>query len=249
MVPLPTVNAYIDGYNFYYSIDHRATLRLGWCDLYKLGERIATEAFGPMKLGAVKYYTATIQPELQTGSGEIERRKLWLEALRLGASGPVIIIEGYFAHDDVKARVEKQTDIKLAIAMVRDSLVPAEPFRRAGASANRSVPGFPVPPSGNRFVEHELDPPAPFDKAVLVSDDHDFIPAVQMVAREAGKDVAVFFPLGANGYASPGKGIQVKRIAKDTLTECRLPDVIRRSDGSVISWDSYLALKRDHFPD
>ncbi|MGA7412443.1 MAG: hypothetical protein WBW33_18335, partial [Bryobacteraceae bacterium] len=50
---------YIDGYNFYYSINKPATLRLGWCDFSKLAERFASRAFeSRYVVGAVKYYTS-----------------------------------------------------------------------------------------------------------------------------------------------------------------------------------------------
>jgi hypothetical protein len=81
--PVPSVNVYIDGYNFYCSINHRSTLRLGWCNFIKLSHRLADRAFGGHRLGAVKYFTAHIPEHLQLNSGELERQKLWLEALRL----------------------------------------------------------------------------------------------------------------------------------------------------------------------
>jgi hypothetical protein len=51
-----TVNVYIDGYNFYYSISKRQeTLALGWCNFLKLADRLAFRAFGDRYVvGAVK---------------------------------------------------------------------------------------------------------------------------------------------------------------------------------------------------
>ncbi|MGB7720658.1 MAG: NYN domain-containing protein [Bryobacteraceae bacterium] len=234
----PSVNVYIDGYNFYCSINHRSTLRLGWCNFIKLSHRLADRAFGSHRLGAVKYFTAHIPEHLQLNSGEVERQKLWLDALRLETRGAVTVVYGYFDEDQKKPRVEKQTDVNLAISLVRDGGLPPVTYKSA---APLTVPGGPVRPG--------RDVPAPFDKAILISGDRDFFPAVELVAWEQEKNVTVFFPLG-RGYREPDSvRVRFARIEKDDLEKSRLEDRLARPDGSLITWDRYLQLKGDRFPD
>jgi uncharacterized LabA/DUF88 family protein len=93
------------------------------------------------------------------------------------------------------------------------------------------------------------DVPVPFDNAILISGDRDFLPAIEMVAWEQQKKVAVFFPFG-RGYREPDSvRIHFDRIQKEDLNRSRLQDQITRSDGSLITWDRYLELKGDRFPD
>ncbi len=123
--PSKTVNVYIDGYNFYYSINKPTTLRLGWCNFSKLAQRLAGRAFeGRYEVGAVKYYTATVADDTEMNPGEIKRRKLWLSALEHGTGSKVLVVEGYYKPDRQKGRVEKRTDTNIVIGMIRDSLLP-----------------------------------------------------------------------------------------------------------------------------
>ena len=120
------VNVYIDGYNFYYSISRRdepELLPLGWCNFCVLAERLVKKVWPSARVGAVKYYTALVPKHLQVHSGEIGRQQHWLDALKFGTKDRVRIVAGYYAPDNVKRRVEKQTDISLAVGMVRDSIM------------------------------------------------------------------------------------------------------------------------------
>jgi hypothetical protein len=177
-VSLPVVNVYIDGYNFYYSVSRRAEpelLELGWCNFGTLADRLVKRFWPAARVGAIKYYTALVPPHLQLNSGEILRQQHWLNALKFGAKDRVRIIAGYYRADNVKTRVEKQTDISLAIAMVRDSIM------------------LPTDPRHHDFsCEDEF---ASCDGIILISADKDFLPAAKMVASY-GKKVAIFRPLG-----------------------------------------------------
>jgi hypothetical protein len=98
-------------------------------------------------------------------------------------------------------------------------------------------------------VRRGRDVPTPFDNAILISGDRDFLPAIEMVAWEQQKKVAVFFPFD-RGYAEPDSvRIRFDRVQKEDLERSRLQDRIARSDGSLITWDRYLELKGDRFPD
>jgi len=132
------VNVYIDGYNFYYSIrrpDEPELLPLGWCNFSTLADRLLKKVWPSARVGAVKYYTARVPQHLQLRRGEIERQQLWLNALKFGTKDRVRIVAGYYAPDNVKPRVEKQTDISLAIGMVRDSIMPSTDLRHDNFAA------------------------------------------------------------------------------------------------------------------
>lgn len=219
------VNVYIDGYNFYYSISKRnepELLTLGWCNFFKLAKKLVNKACPGDQLGAVKYYTADVgHQELRTG--EAERQRLWLEALKFGTKNQVQVIKGFYGRKGDNSRTEKQTDVNLAISLVRDCFV----------------------------AEHQYPPPqfstadefSTCDAAIIVSADRDFLPAAKMVAS-IGKKVAIARPLG-NELQKPERhpNIEYFDISKDDLTHCRLPDRIERDEGKAITWARYSQLK------
>ena len=223
----PTVvNVYVDGYNFYYSISKRdepELLPLGWCNFCALADRLAKKLWPAAHVGAVKYYTARVPKYLQLRSGEVQRQQLWLDALRFGTKNRVHIIEGYYAPDNVKPRVEKKTDISLAISMVRDSIMSPTDNRHSIFSGN--------------------DPFSPCDGIILISADKDFHPAAQMVGCY-GTKVAIFRPLGfAHTPPLVHENIQVFDITEEDLQRSRLPNRIDRDKGSAITWSRYCELK------
>ena len=85
-----------------------------------------------------------------------------------------------------------------------------------------------------------------FDKAILISDDHDFIPAIQKVCVNFAREVAIFFPLGTKGYNLPYATNDW--LTEEDLRESRMPDEIRRPNGTLILWEDYLRLKRGRYP-
>ena len=157
------VYVYIDGYNFYYSINYPDLLPLGWCNFKLLARRLAQKAFQLSEIACVKYYTASVAPKLRILEGETDRQKMWLDALHLEAP-EVQVIKGYFKKESGKRREEKQTDVNLATDMVMDA--------------------------------------ATFDKAILISGDHDFIPAIQKVCVALAGRLLSSFLLAKRGTDS-----------------------------------------------
>jgi hypothetical protein len=229
--PGNTVNVYIDGYNFYYSISkHKETLPLGWCNFSKLADLLAARAFGNRYVvNAVKYYTSTVGPKTEMRKGEIIRRKLWLEALEHGTNGKVLVVEGYHKPDEQKGRVEKRTDTNIAIGMVRDALLP---------------PAV----AGAKITEEGRDKRVPCDAVILMSGDDDFWPAIEMIGREYGKAVAVFHPHNDErppwAYNSANNWVKVDKVKIQDLEQSRLEDVIDQPSGPPITWAEYLRLKQ-----
>jgi len=218
------VNVYIDGYNFYYSISKiPELLPLGWCNFATLAERLLKRVWPAARVGAVKYYTARVPTHLQLRSGEVQRQQLWLDALKFGTKERVLIVAGYHDRDNVKPRVEKQTDISLAIAIVRDSIM------------------MPTDSRHDSFIGEDRF--APCDGAILISADKDFWPAAKMVANY-GKKVAIFRPLGhANDERPNHPNVECFDISEDDLRRSKLPERIPRDKGSAITWARYCELK------
>jgi uncharacterized LabA/DUF88 family protein len=113
------VHVYVDGYNSYCGINQRGWLKYGWCNFSKLAKRLAERAFGSsLPVDEVKYYPAPVR--LGQGTpGEIERQKMWLDALRAEAP-EVKIVEGRFQKIGDDPRKEKETDVNIAFDMGRD---------------------------------------------------------------------------------------------------------------------------------
>lgn len=160
------VNVYIDGYNFYYAIHNSSgrslsRLKRAWCNFSLLAERLVAKAFPRSVVGAVKYFTANVG-DFELRPEEAKRQDLWLSALQAGTDYKVHVIKGFYAQEDGKQRVEKQTDTKIAISMVRDAL---------------------MAPRVGRPETVVSDPFAPCEGIVLISGDRDLHPAVRMVAQ------------------------------------------------------------------
>jgi dCMP deaminase len=222
------VNVYIDGYNFYYSISNRIEpelLQLGWCNFGILADRLVKKAWPAARVGAVKYYTALVPRHLEIRSKEVERQTHWLEALKFGTKGRVKIIEGYYTRHNDKPRTEKQSDVSLAISMVRDALMSPTDDRHDQLSG-----------------EDEF---ASCEGVIGISADKDFLPAAKMVGSY-GKKVAIFRPLG---HALDGRpkyqNVEYFDITEEDLRRSRLPDRIEQDKGKAITWTRYCELKAD----
>lgn len=243
---VPVVNGYIDGYNFYLPIHDLAEeqrdagiLHLAWCNYCKLVERLAQQQFGRCILGMVKLFTAYARDEVrrELSAKGLERKEHWLEVVLIEGRGKLHISYGRWerqgdgeGHGRTK---EKLTDVKLAISLVRDACW-AQP---AGVPA----------PAVLADLEHlyeDHNPPAPFDKALLISGDKDFLPAAEMVARNARKDVVICFPYLQDGYKLPlGSKVKTCHVQLEDLKACHLPDEITVPGRSKILWREYVASK------
>jgi hypothetical protein len=219
------INVYIDGYNFYQSINNPELLHLGWCDLGKLATRLVTRAFGyRYDIGMVKYYTAKVDEHTRKATKEVERQALWLAALHHATN--VWFVFGEFKKFGDRRRKEKRTDTNIAIGMVRDALVPTE-----ASITTRSKPGS--------------DVPAKCDAVLLVSGDDDLRPAIEMIANEYKKEAAVFWPIDAPPVPRSTARIVFDRVTKEDLEETRLDEEIRRASGSTIKWTEYLETRKE----
>lgn len=123
----------------------------------------------------------------------------------------------------MKPRVEKQTDISLAIGMVRDSIM------------------LPADPRHDHFSGEDVF--AYCDGVLLISADKDFLPAAKMVGSY-GKKVAIFRPLGFADAERPShQNLECFDITEEDLRRSRLQERIERDKGSAFTWTRYCELK------
>jgi hypothetical protein len=240
----PIVNVYIDGYNFYRPIQQEAEkardqhiLHLAWCNYCTLASRLADLEFGSHRIGAIKLFTAYARDDVRRimNSDGLQRKEVWLEALHLGTHGQVHISFGRWElkpHDPDRTK-EKLTDVKLAISLVRDGLL-------AAARSSKSLPAHYDP----AHLYEDDDPAAPFDKAIVISCDKDFLPAAEMVQKDTRKTVSICFPYLSTPYhLPPGSPIKTRVISEGDLRASSLPDEIVRPDGTKITWTGYVLSK------
>jgi hypothetical protein len=238
------VNVYVDGYNFFRPLAKAGCLELAWCDLRLLGARLVRKAFGEStKLGAVKYFTATIPERFNPDPEGVRRKHWWLNALNTHSGGEVEIVHGTFNEIHHSAEVrrkgeraklrEKQTDVKLAIAVVRDA-----------ALAKFGECPVPYKQSPPEHLRNQTDHPSPFDRAIIFSGDSDMLPAAEMAWREFGREVSIFYldlPGFSKAYPVPaGCPVRLRPVSKDDLEQAALPkEIVVPGSEETITWKAY----------
>jgi hypothetical protein len=211
---------YIDGYNFYYAIKKarpKLPIHLGWCDFRCL----ATEHIIPRKggtLGYIKYFTAPVG-EFGARGGELEneaaRQDVWLRAV---SSIPTLeVISGVHtgpwdgdARERRSARTEKETDVKLALALAFDAAHGR--FDRAilVTGDTDQIPAVrSTTEESRRAVEIWLPP-----------------------GRAAGRWSRAF-PKSATGGARAS--VTIHQITSEMLTSCRLPERIQHQGVTIVA--------------
>jgi hypothetical protein len=238
------VNVYIDGYNFFRPLAKAGCLELAWCDLGRLADRLAKSAFGDgAKLGAVKYFTATIPEHFQPDPEGVRRKHWWLDALNTVSGGQIEVVHGTFNEihagagtrrlDEGAKLREKQTDVKLAIAVVRDAAL--------AKFGQRPVPYKQLPPN---HLHNQVDHPSPFDRAIIFSADSDMLPAAEMAWHEFGREVRIFYldlPNFSSAYKRPaGCATKICPVSKEDLRNTLLPEEISvPGTEEKITWKAY----------
>jgi len=118
--PEPVI-AYIDGFNLYFGLNEKGWRRYLWLDVPAMARRLLR---ANQKLVGVKYFTTRINSPAES----VRRQTLFLDALE--ARGGLEIIFGNFIYsqdgcDTCGAkwtkREEKQTDVNIALHMLRDA--------------------------------------------------------------------------------------------------------------------------------
>jgi uncharacterized LabA/DUF88 family protein len=115
------VIAYVDGHNLYHGLKTKKWHRYLWLDLGRFSESLLLAHQG---LITAKFFTARVPSPLAS----VNRQKTYLDALDV--QGRVLRYEGNFQAKPVECRrchhaytdyEEKQTDVNIAVEMVRDA--------------------------------------------------------------------------------------------------------------------------------
>jgi uncharacterized LabA/DUF88 family protein len=118
------VIAYVDGFNLYHGLRERFGRQLHWLDL----EALAASLLRPdQRLLGVRYFTARVRDQQRSA----DRQQKYLAALA-AHSAKLEIVEGRFQERMIvcstcgarrRSFEEKESDVNLAVAMVRDALL------------------------------------------------------------------------------------------------------------------------------
>lgn len=226
---------YVDGWNFYWALVDAGIKPYGWCDFPLLAKQ---QTLVPDAEVVVKYFTSADKPHEEKIADR--QKPIWWRALRLIGCH---IVEGEFrsTREEVEDQIrfgnktwrEKQTDIALASHMVSD--------------CSRIEPG--AQPGEFRWM-------AGYDRAVLLTQDTDFIPMVRIVSGEPfNRPVLVLLPpSGAvaqeNAYrawdqGAKGTRVVIKQLQLPDLARALLPRIVEGPGGQkVVCHQSWMSRER-----
>jgi hypothetical protein len=122
---VPTVIAYVDGFNLYYGLRDKYRRKYLWLDLERLVQRLRPND----QIVAVRYFTALVRDE----PAKLARQRAYLDALS-AHSGAVEITLGRYQTKTLSCRQcgnawtsyeEKETDVNIAVSIVADTAAAA----------------------------------------------------------------------------------------------------------------------------
>ena len=276
------LNVYIDGYNFYVPLSgtgKESDYELAWCNFLRLGEHLVqtlaqdNRQFAGCRLGAVKYFTATIPEGMLSNASGIQRKHNWLDALNHESQGRVEVIHGTFRARKHRFYIEHEELTKLARAgipinweLVQDKQRTYHPqltvheekqtdVMLASALLTDAALGRAGPPTHELIQKpplHRSNPrptPAPCQAAVVISADIDFLPAAEMAAQTFGCPVVIAFTYPYIAYrlsdlTKTHEGLFTQEISEAELRNCMLPDLVEFDGGRKVS---LLEFRRTHF--
>jgi uncharacterized LabA/DUF88 family protein len=213
---------YVDGWNFYYSLKGAGIREYGWCNFPMLAKQQTSEKDAEVK---VKYFTSVDKPNKE----KIDRQtSIWWTALDFMKCD---IIKGEFRdtieeiedHNRLVSQKwrEKQTDVALASHMVKDCSQ-IDPGQQPGTFL--WSPGF--------------------DRAILLTRDTDFIPAVRIASREPfNRKVLVLLPPSGSAFQESADHawkqegstkVSIKPLQLADLARALLPKVVEGPAGKNV---------------
>jgi hypothetical protein len=276
------VNLYVDGYNFYVPLSSKPEhqYELAWCNFWRLGEhlveRLARELpgdFGGCRLGAVKYFTATIPDNFPKDRGGIQRKQDWLDALNQVTGGRVEVTHGTFRerqHRFYLEREELDQLVRSGIPITWEQLDDRQTFHpqmkiheekqtdvmlacslvmdaALGREGRPPVSLIQQPP---HHLANIRPTPAPCHAAVVMSADIDFLPAAEMACTMFACPVAVAFAFPHSGYRMEGltpariPGLSTREISEEDLRKCMLPREVVVGGSRTVTLEHF---RKSHF--
>jgi uncharacterized LabA/DUF88 family protein len=119
---VPTVIAYVDGFNLYHGLRDKYRHRYLWLDLEHLARRLRPND----QIVAVRYFTALVRDD----PAALARQRTYLDALIAHSGATVDVVLGRYQSKTVACRQcgntwasyeEKETDVNIAVSIVADT--------------------------------------------------------------------------------------------------------------------------------
>ena len=210
----PRVGFFVDGFNLYHSVaafaEDASDESVKWLDLQGLARGILPLISPTASLASIHYFTALPEHLYLTDPGRLQRHRTYLRALTAHGSLRPSIILGRIA--------QQQVQVRTASAEITGSI-----WREKGTDVALAMALLREASKGD------------MDKAVIVSGDADYLPAVK-VFREMYPDIGLRFAF-PRGRAS--KELLREAPNSFTLTSAaylshRLPERIRLPSGKFL---------------
>lgn len=215
---------YVDGLNFYAAV--RADPTLKWIDFNALAERLLP-AGGT--LAGVKYFTSQISDKAAEDGNAPRRQRVFIRAVR--ASG-VDVFEGKFKVPDEWRSISKKGDWsdrfrpKPPPSLVSGHQAHFDTHNQRPWKAKVELPQ-------EKFTDVAIASHLLRDyyrktcsRAILVSNDSDLKPAVELVVRD-GHEVGVFSPMRTVSRDLDQVATWARPIRPALLAQCQMPDTIQ----------------------
>jgi 6-hydroxy-3-succinoylpyridine 3-monooxygenase len=222
--PLKT-RVYIDGYNLYYGCLKNTPYK--WLDILSLFERyilpsiLATRGGKPRRVEllplAIKYFTAQIMEQSAKAHDSVSSQARYHNALRKRHDGRIKIIEGYYSLIEAKAKIVDAENPRKWPRDCQEILV--WKLEEKQSDVNLALNIYHDAISGE--VDH----------VVVVTNDTDIAPALQMVRDHTKATVGLVVPTREQervpnvDLAKLSHWVR-KHIGADELAACQLPRVI-----------------------
>lgn len=214
---MAVVRAYVDGFNLYYGALKGGPLK--WLDVAALSDRLAGEA-----VQAVTYCTARISNR-SGDSGPTTRQDAYLRALR--ANGRVDIHFGKFRERPTQGR---RVPAVGCTCCERSDGEPCICCTRHIATVVRSEEKGSDVQLAVQLVRDAFQ--GRFDRAILISNDSDLQPAVDLVVRDLGLHVTSVSPYA--GRPSVIRASSCAHISNGILRSSQLAEVVLDADGRSV---------------
>lgn len=224
--PLRT-RIYIDGYNFYYGCLRGTPYK--WLDLLPLFEKhilpsvLVTDSHGQIRASqllefpSIKYFTAKIIESVARAGDSVSSQARYHTALRKLHDGRIELIEGYYAVNKMKVKIVDPEDPDKAPRECQE--IQAWKVEEKQSDVNLALQAYHDSITGQ------------IDHAVIVTNDTDIAPALEMIRAHTDVRIGVVVPTsGQNRSANTDliKFAHWKRehINSGELAACQLPRVI-----------------------
>lgn len=215
MTERPVARFYVDGFNLYRRcLASRPELK--WLDVVALCQRLLPE----VTLQFVHYFTANIRPGIGVDSGAPVRQQTYLRALRSQPQRLAVHL-GKFRNDRRHYPIHPR-EMDRATGLPRT--VQVRKLEEKGSDVHLAA----------RMIFDASQDSA--DVFVLLSNDSDQVPTLNILRNEMGVNTGIIFPTESVRNAKELMKTEpnwVSNISREDLAECQLPSEIRDQFGLI----------------